>query len=104
MLDASLPKTRTARLWVYCGEWRNPFTVYDDTTSRRRDGPMKFLKGFEGDLHADAFAGDDGIYAAGNVKQVLCSAHARRKFYDDSTVQPEVAHTINLGFRRLMGL
>jgi transposase len=92
VLDASLPKTRTARFWVYCGDWRNPFTVYDYTTSRKRDGPVEFLKSFEGYLHADAFAGYDGIYAAGSVKQVLCWAHARRKFYDARTVQPEVAH------------
>jgi hypothetical protein len=92
VLNASLPKTRTARFWVYCGDWRNPFTVYDYTTSRKRDGPVEFLKSFEGYLHADAFAGYDGIYAAGSVKQVLCWAHARRKFYDARTVQPEVAH------------
>lgn len=92
VLDASLPKTRTARFWVYCGDWRNPYTVYDFTTSRKRDGPVEFLKTFAGYLHADAFAGYDGIYAAGSVKQVLCWAHARRKFYDARTVQPEVAH------------
>ena len=46
----------------------------------------------EGYLHADAFAGYDGIYAAGSVKQVLCWAQARRKFYDARTVQPNVAH------------
>jgi transposase len=92
VLDSSLSKTRTARFWVYCGDWRNPFTVYDYTTSRKRDGPVEFLKSFEGYLHADAFAGYDGIYAAGSVKQVLCWAHARRKFYDARTVQPEVAH------------
>lgn len=92
VLDASLPKTRTARFWVYCGDWRNPFTVYDYTTSRKRDGPVEFLKNFTGYLHADAFAGYDGIYAAGSVKQVLCWAHARRKFYDARTVQPEVVH------------
>lgn len=92
VLDASLPKTRTARFWVYCGDWRNRFTVYDYTTSRKRDGPAGFLKNFTGYLHADAFAGYDGIYAAGSVRQVLCWAHARRKFYDARTVQPEVAH------------
>jgi transposase len=92
VIDASLPKTRTARFWVYCGDWQNPYTVYDYTTSRRRDGPADFLADFAGYLHADAFAGYDGIYAAGNVKQVLCWAHARRKFYDARTVQPEVAH------------
>ena len=104
VLDASLPKTRTARFWVYCGDWRNPYTVYDYTTSRRRDGPAEFLATFEGYLHADAFAGYDGIYAAGNVKQVLCWAHARRKFYDARTVQPEVAHTALAHIARLYRL
>lgn len=69
---------------------------YDYTTSRRRDGPAEFLATFAGYLHADAFAGYDGIYAAGNVKQVLCWAHARRKFFDARTVQPEVAHIARL--------
>ena len=27
------------------------------------------------------------------IKQVLCWAHARRKFYEARTVQPEEAHT-----------
>jgi len=101
VLDASLPKTRTARFWVYCGDWRNPYTVYDYTTSRRRDGPVRFLANFTGFLHADAFAGYDGIYAAGNVKQVLCWAHARRKFYDARTVQPEPAHAALAHIARL---
>ena len=50
------------------------------------------MKTFEGFLHADAFAGYDGIYATGSVKQVLCWAHARRKFYDARAMQPEVPH------------
>jgi len=53
---------------------------------------VEFLKTFEGYLHADAFAGYDGIYTAGSVKQVLCWAHARRKFYDARNVQPGIAH------------
>ena len=92
VLDPTLPKTRTARFWVYCGDWRNPYTVYDYTTSRKRDGPADFLQDFQGYLHADAFAGYDGIYASGQVKQVLCWAHAQRKFYEARTVQPEPAH------------
>ena len=76
VLDPTLPKTRTARLWVYCGDWGNPYSVYDYTTSRKRDGPAGFLRGFRGHLQADAFAGYDGIYAGGRVKQVLCWAHA----------------------------
>jgi hypothetical protein len=89
MLDPPLPKTRTARFWVYCGDWRNPYTVYDDTTSRKRDGPADFLREFQGCLQADAFAGYDGIYAGGQVRQVLCWVHARRKLNEARTVQPE---------------
>lgn len=92
VLDPALPKTRTGRFWVYCGDWRNPYTVYDYTASRRRDGPASFLEGFAGYLQADAFAGYDGIYAGGKVHQILCWAHARRKFFEARTVQPEPAH------------
>lgn len=95
--DGQLEQTRTARLWVYCGDWRQRYTVYDYTTSRRRDGPATFLKNFAGYLQADAYGGYDGIYAGGKVTQVLCWAHARRKFYEARTVQPDEAHAA-LGF------
>jgi len=90
--DDQLEKTRTARLWVYCDDWRHRYTVYDYTTSRKRDGPVNFLKDFTGYLQADAYGGYEGIYAHGKVKQVLCWAHARRKFYEARSVQPEEAH------------
>jgi transposase len=93
VLDPSLPHTRMAGLWTYVGDWRHPFTVYDYTTSRKRDGPQQFLDGYAGYLAADAYGGYDGIYAAGTVRQVLCWAHARRKFYEARTVQPDEAHT-----------
>jgi transposase len=92
VLDRSLPHTRTARLWVYCGDQDNPYTVYDYTTSRKRDGPATFLADYCGYLQADAFSGYDGIYAAGTVKQVLCWAHARRKFFEAKEAHPQDAH------------
>jgi len=92
VLDPELDHTRTARLWTYVGDWRHPLTVYDYTTSRKRDGPQQFLNGYSGYLAADAYGGYDGIYAGGLVKQVLCWAHARRKFYEARTVQPDEAH------------
>ena len=87
MLDASLPKTRTGRFWVYVGDDDNRYTIYDYTPSRKRDGPQSFLKDYTGYLVADAFAGYDGIYTTQNVTQVLCWAHARRKFHDAQRVQ-----------------
>jgi transposase len=73
---------RQGRIWCYLGDAANPYTVYDYTPSRSRDGPAKWLKGFTGYLQADAYGGYDGIYHAQGVTEVACWAHARRKFYD----------------------
>jgi hypothetical protein len=80
--DRDQTKTKTGRLWVYVGDARNPYSVYDYTPDRKRDGPAKFLAGFRGYLQADAFAGYDRIYAPGDVIEVACWAHARRKFVE----------------------
>ena len=100
VLDAELPHTRTGRFWVYVGDTTHPYSVYDYTPSRKRDGPAEFLAGYSGYLAADAFSGYDGIYVSGTVKQVLCSAHARRKFYEARTAQP-AAHQALAFIRRL---
>ena len=84
VLDPLQDKTRTGRFWAYLGDLLNPYTVYDFTLSRRRDGPAEFLKNFRGYLHADAYGGYDGIYLNSNntIWEVACWAHARRKFFD----------------------
>lgn len=91
VLDPAMPHTRTGRFWIYCGDAEHRYFVYDYTPSRKRDGPVSFLADYAGYLAADAFSGYDGIYASRNVKQVLCWAHARRKFFDARTVQPSEA-------------
>ena len=53
---------RKGRIWCYLGDEANPYTVYDYTPSRSRDGPAKWLKNFTGYLQADAYGGYDGIY------------------------------------------
>ena len=90
VLDRQMPgTTRTGRFWVYVGDENHPQIVFDYTSSRSRDGPMAFLKGWGKEsrvyLQADAFGGYDGIYrgeAGGNVTEVACMAHCRRKFHD----------------------
>ena len=73
---------RQGRIWCYLGDEANPYIVYDYTPSRSRDGPAKWLEGYEGYLQADAYGGYDGIFHSQNVTEVACWAHARRKFYD----------------------
>jgi len=99
--------THQGRFWVYLGDEAHPYTVYDYTPSRKRDGPVAFLDGFAGTkehpryLQADAFGGYDGIYAtAGDhapdrvVLEVACWAHARRKFHDARTSDVGRSHAL----------
>lgn len=92
LLDPVLGRARTARFWTYLGDVRRPYTVYDFTDSRARDGPRSFLKDFSGYLQADAYGGYDGIYAGGQVMEVACWAHARRKWHEARTTDPPRAH------------
>jgi len=89
VLDKLLKQTRTGRFWIYSGDDTHPYEVFDFTPSRKRDGPMTFLRGWGKDivryLQADAFGGYDGIYAGqagGKVIEVACMAHGRRKFHE----------------------
>jgi hypothetical protein len=91
----------TGRLWVYVGDGEHPYTVYDYTPSRKRDGPAAFLDEYKGYLQADAFGGYDGIYASGDVIEVACWAHARRKFYDARSTESNRAHQVLAWIRQL---
>jgi len=84
VLDPQLPRTRSGRIWTYVGDTRHPYTVYDYTPSRSRDGPGEFLKSFHGFLQADASSGYDQIYQdrERDVTEVACWAPARRNFYE----------------------
>jgi hypothetical protein len=101
VLDPTLPRTRTGRFWVYVGDVRNPYVVYDFTPRRTRDGPEHFLKGFRGYLLADAFSGYDRICAGSGVTEVACWAHVRRRFFESRTSAPVLAHAALARIRQL---
>jgi hypothetical protein len=101
VLDPALPQTRTGRFWVYVGDARHPYVVYDYTPRRTRDGPERFLKGYRGYLQADAFSGYDRICAGPDVTEVACWAHVRRKFYEARTSAPLPAHAALARIRQL---
>lgn len=77
-------KTHTGRLWTYVGGGNlNPLcTVYEYSPTRQKTAPQKFLRGFSGYLQADAYPGYDHLYQTGEVIEVACWAHARRKYTD----------------------
>jgi transposase len=95
MQDRELEKKlRETRLWTYLGDENNPYVVFDFTKSRKRDGPAQFLKDYKGYLQADAFAGYDCIFAGGEVTEVACMAHVRRKFFEAQTSSKEAQHAL----------
>lgn len=75
-------KTKAGRLWAYLGDRDHPFTVYDYTATKARDGPAAILKDYRGFLQADAANVFDGIYVPGAITEVACWAHARRHFHE----------------------
>ncbi|MGI9401894.1 MAG: IS66 family transposase, partial [Rhizobiaceae bacterium] len=81
-------KTKTGRLWVYLRDERDwsgetrPAAFYRFTPDRKGQWPRDHLKDFKGWLHADGYAGFEELYRTGNIKEVACLAHIRRKFFD----------------------
>jgi len=75
-------KCKSGRIWTYIGDSHHPYIVYDYTPDRTRAGPQRFLADYKGYLQADAYGGYDGVYHKGEVTEVACWAHARRKFFD----------------------
>jgi transposase len=98
--DPDREHCRTARLWCYVS--RNG-TVYDATPTRSRDGPIEFLRGFQGYLQCDAYSGYDELVrlSKGTVVAVGCWAHVRRKFVEAQKASPREAHEAVARIRQL---
>jgi transposase len=103
MLGGDEPGSQKGRFWIYIGPIVFPYDVYDFTEDRKRDGPSRFLANYTGYLQADAFSGYDGIYTGsdGQIVEVACWAHARRKFFEARSSSPAEASLILEMIRRL---
>jgi transposase len=102
LLSSGQERSRTSRFWTYIAD-EHPYSVYDFTESRARDGPASFLQGFQGYLHADAYSGYDQIYLGSNdaIREVACWAHARRKFFEAIHSSPRDVHQLLEWIRQL---
>ncbi|WP_292610132.1 IS66 family transposase [Nitrobacter sp. 62-13] len=84
-------KTATGRAWVYVrddqpfGGTSPPAALFYASRDRSGDHPGRHLQQFTGILQADAYAGYNRLYLPdrkpGPIKEALCWAHARRKFF-----------------------
>jgi transposase len=83
---------KTGRLWVSIGAHDHRYTVYTYTPDRSADGPKEIFKDFRGYLQADAYSAYDALYKSGEIVEVGCMMHARRKFYDARDCDPQRSH------------
>lgn len=88
MLAPGNKKTRTARVWAYVRDehaWSGqapPCAWYQFTADRKGDHPVSHLSGYKGWVHADGYAGFNGLFADDKANEMACMAHIRRKFVD----------------------
>jgi len=84
-------KTKTGRFWAYVRDERphggdRPAAVFFYSPDRKGEHPLAHLKDFAGVLHADGYAGFNGLYEAGRkpgpIVEAACWAHVRRKIFD----------------------
>ncbi len=81
-------KCATARIWTYVRDerpWASgdpPAAWYQFSTDREGKHPADHLSKFKGWMHADGYSGFNKLYRAGEVHEVACMAHVRRKFVD----------------------
>ncbi|MFQ5939807.1 MAG: IS66 family transposase [Alphaproteobacteria bacterium] len=86
-------KLKTARLWTYVTDERPwagdapPAAFYRFTPDRKGKWPKDHLAGFTGWMHADGYAGFDELYRGGQIREVACMGHIRRKFFDIHAAQ-----------------
>jgi transposase len=93
VLDPGRGKTKTGRLWVLVRDERPwggpapPAVSYLYSPNRKGEHARALLAGCRGFLHADGYAGFNGLYepdASGTASlvEVACWAHSRRKLFD----------------------
>ena len=87
-------KTKTGRLWTYVrddrpsGDTTAPAVWFAYAPDRKGERPRLHLKNFKGALQADAYAGFHHLYDTGDIYEVACWAHARRKFHEIHVAHP----------------
>ncbi len=83
---------KKGRLWASVGDHDHPYVVYDYTPDHTAAGPREIFKDFKGYLQADAYSGYDGLFLSGDIVEVGCLMHARRKFYEARSTDPQRSH------------
>lgn len=91
-------KSRKSYIWAFRSKEK---VFYRWSPSRSSQVPLEILKGYEGKLQVDDYAGYKPLFAKGKIVEVGCMAHARRKFEKALETSREYASLV-LGLIRLL--
>ena len=83
---------RTAYAWIYLGDAQNPYTLFDLTAGRSQTFPQRFLEGYRGFVHADAYDGYNAVH--NNLRHLGCWMHARRYFVEAESSDPRAVEAL----------
>ncbi|MFV2034720.1 MAG: IS66 family transposase [Halocynthiibacter sp.] len=81
-------KAKTARLWSYVRDerpWQGqapPCAWYQFSVDRKGEHPVNHLSGYTGTVHADGYAGFNGLFGEDKAAEQACMVHVRRKFVE----------------------
>jgi transposase len=64
-----------------------PAVVFEFAESRSGLHPLRYLQKYKGYLQADAYSGHGALYETGNIVEVGCWAHCRRRFFEIAKAQ-----------------
>jgi hypothetical protein len=72
---------RDERPW--CGV-APPCAWYQFSVDRKGEHPVNHLAGYTGTVHADGYAGFNGLFGESKANEQACMVHVRRKFFDEA--------------------
>ena len=82
--------TSQSWMWVQAsGPPERPVILFDYTTSRAQEVPLRLFADYRGYLMTDDYAGYNALGAQPGIERLACMAHVRRKFVDAQKVQPK---------------
>lgn len=82
--------TSQSWMWVQAsGPPDRKVVLFDYTSSRAQEVPLRLLESYRGYVMTDDYAGYHALALQPGIERLACMAHARRKFVEAQKVQPK---------------
>jgi transposase len=96
-------RSLSGQMWIYYGDRDHPFNVFDFCGDHSARGIDAFLRDqhYRGYLNADALNVYDHLFKSGDIVELGCWTHCRRKFYESKESDPARAHGVLARIRQL---